>query len=317
MPFDKLILATGGEAVMPPIEGVSGPGVLALKTLGDADKLARFTAKEAVVVGSGPTGIETAIALRKRGMRVFLVELLPSVLPTVLDRDVGARVEDMLTTGGIRVITGERVTQVLRRQGKVHGVETDRRNIECQLVVFAVGVRPRTALVGDTAIAAGPLGGICVNEGMETSVPGVYACGDCAEFLHPADGKSVLQLFWLNARQMGRVAGARCAGSEATYNLIQPGTVLNVFGTTVGSIGATSTMAGIGTRIVEREAGNIYARFHLKGGSMVGAQFIGKLEEAGPVATMIRTCCPVEQLADRIRSFPISYKYHRLIEGWG
>jgi NADH oxidase (H2O2-forming) len=317
LPFDKLVLATGGEAVIPGIEGVHGPGVFALKTLRDADDLARIEAKSAVIVGSGPTGIEAAIALKKRGLQVSLVELMNSILPAVLDKEAGARIESMLRAHGIHVVTGQKATRVMRSQDKVQAIETDGGKIPCEMVVFAVGVRPRVQPARIAGIATGISGGIRVNGRMETNHPGVYACGDCAEFVDPADGTSGLQLFWFNARQMGRVAGAGCAGIEESYALIQPGTVLDVFGTTVGSVGATSGTAGDGVRIVEREAGNLYSRFIFKGDSLVGAQFMGRLEDAGPIAALIRNGCPAERLPERLLSYPVSYKYHRLVEGWG
>jgi NAD(P)H-nitrite reductase large subunit len=315
--FDKLILATGGEAVKPPIEGMRGPGVFVLKTIKDADELARCEATDGVVVGSGPTGIEVAVALRKRGLRVSLVELLDSVLPMVFDKEAGIRIVRILEKNGVRVITGEKVTRIVRKRGLVQAVETDRRKIGCQMVVWTVGVKPRTDLARAAGIVTGTLGGVQVTERMETNQPGVYACGDCAEFVDPIDKRSYLQLFWLNARQMGRVAGSICAGLVTSYAPVQPGTVLDLFGHTVASIGVTSTGRGgeNGTRVIEREAGSVYSRVVTRGGSLAAAQFVGGLAEAGPIAVLIRAGFPLERLPEHMRTHPVASRCGWLTEG--
>ena len=285
IPYDRLILSLGGDAVVPPVPGASGRGVAVLKTLRDAEKLIRSRAPEAVVVGSGPTGIEAAIALTKRGVRVTLIELLGSVLPTLFDPDVGGKLERILTEHAVRVHTGERVEEVLRTKGSVSGVRTDKREIPCRLVLFAVGVRPRTTLAADGNITVGKRGGVAVNGRMETSIPGVYACGDCAEYVTDA-GASVVRQLWSTARRMGRIAGLNAAGHSGTYSDTDPGTVVDLFGTVAASVGLQAGALGSTARVTERQTQAGYSRIIVGGGRVVGAQFIGKLDDAWAVQAL-------------------------------
>lgn len=311
--YDRLILALGGDAVIPPIEGAQSKGVFVLKTLKDADRLRRFKATDAVVVGSGPTGVETAIALKRRGITVSLIEVFDSILPLIFDRDVGRRLEKVLIDHDIKVFVSDRVIAVIEQKGSVRAVRTEQREIPCQMVVFAVGVRPRTQLVRDAGITVGPFGGIAVDSTMATSSPFVYACGDCAEYRDP-DCAS-LKLFWLNARQMGRVAGSRCVGREVSYVDVEPGAVVDIFGTVAGAIGKKSSEAyGSGTRIVEHEGRSSYRRIVMVEGKVVGAQFIGSVEQAGLIAAMIRSRYPAEQRTYGRAGFPA---YQNLAQALG
>lgn len=285
IPYDRLILSLGGDAVVPPVPGASGRGVAVLKTLRDAEKLIRSRAPEAVVVGSGPTGVEAAIALTKRGVKVTLIELLGSVLPTLFDPDVGRKLEHILTEHAVRVHTGERVEEVLRTKGSVSGVRTDQREISCRLVLFAVGVRPRTALAADSGIAVGKRRGVAVNARMETNMPGVYACGDCAEYVTDA-GTSVVRQLWSTARRMGRTAGLNAAGHAGTYADTDPGTVVDLFGTVAASVGLQGGALGGTAHVIERQTQAGYRRIILGGGHVVGAQFIGNLDDAWAVQAM-------------------------------
>jgi len=144
--YDKLILATGSHPIIPAIEGIQKKGVRVLKSLRDADRIFRAQGIKAVIVGSGPIGIELAVALRKRNWEVCLIEALDWILPNQLDEKGSSMVRNILENHGIEVLTGEWVLSV---EGKTNmrGVVISRaRGREADMVVFTVGMQPSTEL---------------------------------------------------------------------------------------------------------------------------------------------------------------------------
>lgn len=287
--FDALILATGGSPVVPPVPGTSGPDVLCLKTLTDADIIAGHSAREAVVVGSGPTGVEVALALALRGVKVHLVEAKPSILPALFDPPVAKRVQDMLESLGIHVLTGESLTAVERDRGRIAGVRTSSLAVRCGLVVLTVGIRPRVELAAAAGLRLGPRGGVAVDEHMRTSVPAVYACGDCAEYEDVETGASALDLFWMTARQMGRAAGMSCMGAGGRYVRLTPSMAVTFSGLTIGAAGSTLSQCDLdGAEAIDQVTPRSYVRLVLREGALAGLQYVGRVPSAGPLATAIR-----------------------------
>jgi len=198
--YDKLILASGSKPAVPPIEGVDKEGVFTFKSLADADALASYGGETAVVVGSGPIGIEASIALKKRGWRVFLVELLDWILPRVFDREPAAMLQEILEREQIEVLTGERVVRILG-EGRVSGVATARREIACDLVLMVAGMVPEVELARRAGLEVGGLGGLATDEHLLTTGADIYACGDCIEARDVVSGERTLSLLWHNARE--------------------------------------------------------------------------------------------------------------------
>ena len=128
--YDKLIVATGSKPVVPPVRGVNLDGVFFLKSLSDADHIRNTTAPVAVVVGSGPIGVEAGIALTKRGVKVYLVELLGRIMPRVFDEGPSSLLTDILERNGIKVLTKESVTGIIGNR-KVEGIVSSKRRIKC------------------------------------------------------------------------------------------------------------------------------------------------------------------------------------------
>lgn len=223
--YDKLIIATGASANMPPIRGINLEGITTLQSMQDADYLRKIRDEKkiskAVVIGGGLIGIETLEALHLAGIELTLVELLPQLL-TFLDWKIAKLIENYLKYKA-NVITENGVAEFLGENGKLVGVKLQNgTEIPCELAVVAIGVRPRIDLAKAAGLEIGKLGGIVVNEYMQTSDPAIYAAGDCCEIPNLITGKNVLAPFGDLANLEGRVAGENAINEHAATF---PGTI--------------------------------------------------------------------------------------------
>ena len=223
--YDKLVIATGATANKPPIQGIDLEGITTLQSMQDADYLRKIRdegkVKKAVVIGGGLIGLETLEALNLAGIELTLVELLPQLL-TFLDWKLAKLVENYVKTKA-NVITKNGVAEFIGDNGKLTGVKLQNgTEIPCELAVVAIGVAPNTKLAKEAGIDIGNLGGIKVNEYMQTSDPDVYAVGDCCEIKNSITNKNVLAPFGDLANLEGRVAGENVIkGNTAKF----PGTI--------------------------------------------------------------------------------------------
>jgi len=280
--YDKLVIATGSKPIVPPIRDVNLDGVFPLKSIDDADQILRYNGKIAVVVGSGPIGVETSVALHKRGLRVYLIELLDRIMPRVFDETPSSLLRNMLEERGITVLTGERVSTI-SGNGRVEGIVTDKHQIECDMVILGIGMKPNTELARQSGLKIGRLGGITVTRQMMTNFRDVYACGDCVEAEDLISGQPILSLLWHNARQQGEIAGYNCLGIAKSYLGSQNITSLDIFGIHIAAFGytASETNQGEDTKVIEKLSGKSCYRLIIANGRLVGAQFIGDAQDMG------------------------------------
>jgi len=226
VPYDKLILATGSVAKVPPIPGRELAGVTTLTSLADADRLRELAeagkGKPAVIVGGGLIGMESCEALVTAGLDVTVVEALPTILSFV-DPELALIVEKHARSKGARIVTGVGIAEILGEGGAVTGVRlADGRELPAALVVMAIGVAPNTALAKAAGLALGKSGGIVVDAHMRTSDPDIYAAGDCVEVKNRLTGQPMHAPFGDLANLEGRVAGENAVlGDVATF----PGTI--------------------------------------------------------------------------------------------
>jgi NAD(P)H-nitrite reductase large subunit len=199
--WQKLLLATGGQPIVPPIKGIGGRGVFNFITLDDAKEIDRFLGGEAgrvVVIGGGLIGTSATEALLGRGLKVTVVEMKDRVLNTILDQTASALEAEAMALAGVDIITNHTVAEINSSPGKsgsVTGVTLDDgRKIGCNLVVVAIGVTPRAELASASGIKVNR--GIVVDRHMATSHPGVYACGDVAEAYDFVYGEARLTPIW-------------------------------------------------------------------------------------------------------------------------
>jgi len=295
--YDSLIIATGASALVIPVPGSNLPGVYAVRTLDDGRTIleASKKAKSAVVIGARLVGLETAVALRKRGLDVTVIELLPQILDGILDPELAKEIQEKLEGAGIHFILGTGISEIV---GKDH-VEAARagpHEVKADFVVMATGVRARTDLAKKMGLAIGETKLIKVDEHMETNIKGVYAAGDCVECVSAITGKPTVSQLGTNAVRQGKVAGVNAAGGSMIYPKILGSCITRILGTEIASTGLTETYAkkqGIEcvSATAEAEARPPYypekvpVRVKLVAnsadGRLIGAQVIS-VKEAGP-----------------------------------
>lgn len=220
IPYDKLILATGGTPIIPPVPGVDLQNIVTLWTVPDVDKIktyvGTFQPEDAVVVGGGFVGLEAVEALLNVGVKVTLIERLNQVMPP-LDSELAGILSHHLAQKGVRVILGNGVAKFNGRIGVEEVELADGQKIPTDLVIMAVGVKPMTDLAVDAGLQLGETGGVLVNERMETSVPDIYAAGDIVESVNLITGQKVRLPLAGPANKQGRVAGTNAAGGNKTF----------------------------------------------------------------------------------------------------
>ena len=243
--YDSLIIGTGASSFIPPIKGKEKQGIHSLRTLEDGERIDRAIkegAKTAVIMGAGLIGLETAVAFHERGLKVTVVEMLPQVLPQMLDPEMAKMVQEMLEKRGIKVLLGKCVEEFLGKD-KVTGIVAGGEQINADLFMSAFGVRANTQLATNAGIALGETKSIKTNARMETSVKDVYAVGDCAETMSIITQKPSLPQLGTVAVREGKAAGINAAGGYALFTGTMVSAVTRLFETDCGVTGLTEIVA--------------------------------------------------------------------------
>ncbi len=243
--YDSLVIATGADAFMPPIKGREKQGILSLRTFEDGEKILEAMhngAKSAVIMGAGLIGLETGVAFIERGLNVTLVEMLPQILPQMLDADMAKIIQEHLREKGMCVLTEKRVEEFLG-DDKVTGIIAGAEKIEADLFLSAFGVRANTRLAVEAGISLGETRAIKTNSKMETDVKDVYAVGDCAEAPNLITHKAVCAQLGTIAVRHGKVAGVNAAGAYSQFPGALASAVTRLFEMEAGVTGLTETAA--------------------------------------------------------------------------
>ncbi|MBS3977272.1 MAG: FAD-dependent oxidoreductase [Syntrophomonadaceae bacterium] len=321
IPYDYLVLATGSDPVTLAIQGADLQRVFRLNHPEDAIKikaaLKTKQIKKAVVIGGGLIGLEAADGLANNRVKVTVVDIADQLLPSILDPDMAAILRKKLEGRGLNVMTGTRVTALLGGdEGNISRVVTDKGELEADLAIIAVGVRPRVDLAMAAGLRLGAGGAIAVNEFLQTSDPSIYAGGDCVENTHLVSGQKVYAPQASYANKHGRVIADNLAGRKTTFPGILGTTGLQAFEHNIGRTGlgekeakalgfevittmtaATDcahyypTKAGVITRLVVEK----------NSGRLLGAQLLGPgdaIKRVDVLATVIKFGGTVEDVAN-------------------
>jgi NADPH-dependent 2,4-dienoyl-CoA reductase/sulfur reductase-like enzyme len=229
--YEKLLIATGARALVPPIPGAELEGVLPLKELEDSINLDAFLSRHepqrAVIIGGGYIGVETAEAFRHRGIETTVVEALPRIL-NIVDEDMSELVTKELEANGVTVRTGAKVVRITGGD-RVEAVELDGgETLQADVVLMSVGVRPNSEVAEAAGLELGEKKAILVDRYLKTTDPDIYAAGDCAVAYHTILERPVHVPLALPANRQGRMAGENIIAELA-------GEKLNTFPGVLGS----------------------------------------------------------------------------------
>lgn len=247
LPYDNLIIATGSIPVDIKIPGSDLKNVTHLKNLQEAANIreALASCSKVAIIGGGFIGCEMAEAICECAKQATIVEMMPHLLPGLLDEDMALLLEKSMREQGVVIHTNTKVVRLDgNEEGQVQKIVTHNGiEIDTEFVLLAVGVRPVVDLAKKAGIAIGNSGGIKVDSHMQTSDPEIYAAGDCVEHFMPLLGEHTLSAMGSIANKEGRVAGTNAAGGDIAFRGIVGTNVLKVFGTNVGRTGLTNAGA--------------------------------------------------------------------------
>ena len=214
--YDKLVIASGAEAVRPNIEGADLDNVFFMRTPEDAyvlrDAIETGNIKRAVIVGGGYVGLEIAENLNSQGVRAVVIDMAKHILPG-FDDEISEYVENHLAEQGIPILTEIRLEAILG-DGKVEKIKTDRRAMKADAVILCVGIKANTEYLKDSDIDLMPNKTVKVNEYLETNVKDIYAVGDCATVINRVTNKPYWSPMGSTANIAGRIAAKNIAGKK-------------------------------------------------------------------------------------------------------
>lgn len=299
LPYDKLLIATGSNATLPPIPGVEK--ALRLNTLDDAKRIMAEAkgARRVIVIGGGFTGLEIAINLYKTGKEVTIIERTSRVLQEQLDEKAGRIIQHSLEEEGLRLVLGSTVTRVstpvlakLRKWVTGSEVKTihlaDGRTLNADLLIVATGTKPNLSFAQESGLRINK--GIIVDGRLQTSLPDVYAAGDVVETVDAVSGTVSLSPIWPNAVIQGEVAGANMAGQPTEFSpLIGMQNACEFREIPTISMGITEPEGpGYEIYLDERPTETVYRKVVIKDDVIVGMLFLGEIRNAGVIGELIR-----------------------------
>ena len=330
LPYDKLVLATGASPFVPRMEGTELKGVHRLYTPQDAR-----TIKEAVdswvrnvaIVGGGLIGLETCGAFVTRGCQVTILEMMPYLVPNLLDEDMALLLEKYLKDKGVNIIKGSPVSKIISDSNhNVSAVETaDGRKVDADLVIIAIGVRPNTQLAVEAGLKIGPTRAISVNDQLQTNDPDIYAGGDCVESTNLVTGNKIYAPMGSTANKHGRIIADNIAGMTTSFSGVTGTAVFKVLEYNCGSTGLTAYKArelgyNIVTSLCPRRGysgyipGAEYFMVKLVGdldtGRLLGCQVLGEgdgVKRIDVAATVLKYGGSYKDLADLDLGYAPSY----------
>lgn len=283
--YDRLLLATGARAFVPPFDGADKKGVFTLRSLDDALSIEEYAQgiSTAAVIGGGLLGLETARALLSLGLEVSVIEFAPHLLPRQLDAEGAQVLQTLLETQGLRILTGA-ATESILGNGRATGVQLKSgRVVDGQVVLISTGIRSRVELAREAGLEVNR--GLVVDGHLRTSATGVYAAGDVAEF----EGR-VYGIIPAAIEQAQVAAANMVAPGSAAYSGTVPATTLKIVGIDLTCLGeATATGDEFDILRQSDPAAGVYRRLALHDGQIVGAILLGDTRDVRALKKLIAT----------------------------
>lgn len=283
-PYDHVIIATGSRPFVPPIEGQSLPGVFLFRALDDCHRIAGFAkgCRKAAVIGGGLLGLEAARGLLTHDLEVTVVEASGQLMPAQLDQESAEMLKRTMEAMGVSVVVNGRTQRIRHEEGGITGLEfQDGTSIETDMVVISAGIRPITEIAQVSGITVHK--GIVCNDRMQTSVPAIFALGECVE--HRGKIYGLVEPIWEQARVLADVITG--ANPDARYEGSRTATKLKVMGVELVSIGVKDAEKPSDEIVVYRELKrNIYKKVVIRDEKILGAILLGDTEYADTLTQM-------------------------------
>lgn len=244
--YDKLILSPGAEPLRPGIEGINSDKIFTLRNVPDTDTIKKYVSRSnprhAVVVGGGFIGLEMAENLHQLGIQVAVVEMANQVMAP-LDYSMAAIVHQQLTDKQVDLRLEDGVSRFEETPEGIIVHLRSGKQITTDLAILSIGVRPETRLAKEAGLSLGTLGGIAINDYMQTSDPDIYALGDAVEVRHLVTGKPALIPLAGPANKQGRIVANNIVyGNRETYPGTMGTSIAKVFDLTVAAAGANAKL---------------------------------------------------------------------------
>lgn len=298
--YDKLVIATGGKPLIPPIPGKDLEGVFKVRTVEDGEKIQAYAekSKNVVLVGGGAIGLELGSELANKGLNVTIAEMVPQLFPRSFDKEMSDKFQEHLQSNKIEILTGAAVESI-NGESKVESVTIDGQERVADMVILSTGVRPQTDLAESIGCKLGKFA-IEVDEHMETSVEDVYAAGDCVQVVNAITDEITLSPLGTTAVRQGIILAKHLTGHDIEFKPVLNSTVSQIGKMEMGAVGITEQEAqklGIDV-VVSRIDSLSRARYypgskplHIKlisklDGTIIGCQMFGQEAVAERVDTM-------------------------------
>lgn len=299
VPYDKLLIATGGTPVKPNLPGIDGPGVHNFTTVAHAETLKELVdkVKKVVVIGAGLIALKAAEGFAEKGVEVTIV-VRSRIMRTYFDETAGELIVDHLEKNGIKFMQGTGTKEIVRYDdGTIKGVETDKGLVDADVVIVAAGVRPNMGLAAQAGLITKQ--GIRVDDFLATSDPDVYAAGDVAEAKDLLTGEFTVRPIWPNAYTQGRYAGLNMAGTNSPYTGGMSMNSITYYGLPTISVGETNLAdeEGYETTIHLDRDNSIYRKLIFKKNVLAGCILIGDIDAAGFYTSFIKNGFELDEAA--------------------
>jgi NAD(P)H-nitrite reductase large subunit len=285
--YDNLLIATGSSPFIPPIKGLDDvKNKFAFTTLDDAKQLENVLKKnmKVLIVGAGLIGLKCAEGISKKNLEITCVDLSPKILSSILDNESSEVIKRHLIKNKIKFFLEKQIVEFNDNVAYLN----DNTKIPFDVLVMAVGVRPNISLLKD--IGGETNRGIFIDERCKTSIPNIYAAGDCCESLDASSGEKKLMALLPNAYMQGECAGNNMSGKDHVFDKAIPMNAIGLFGKHI-------ITAGTYTGEVYYEADeNNYKKLFYSNNRLNGFIMIGDIEKAGIYTALIRDRIPLDTL---------------------
>jgi flavorubredoxin/NADPH-dependent 2,4-dienoyl-CoA reductase/sulfur reductase-like enzyme len=290
--YTKLIYALGAECFVPPIPGSDKQSVVAIRRLADTRKIAGLLpeVKNVVVIGGGVLGLEAAWEMKKAKCNVTVLEIAPVLMGRQLDQGAAELLKTISEDCGIAIRTGVQVEAILGGEKTTAVKLKDGEEIPAELVIISSGVRANVGLAQQMGLQVDR--GIVVNEKMETSLEGVYACGDCAQY------QDINYAIWPEAVEQGKVAGANAAGEVKEYIQVPAALTFHGMNSALYALGDAGKNPNLVYKTVEfKDMGRKqYKKFYFLNNRLCGVILIGDVSEMGKLSEAVERKAPYKEV---------------------